>query len=73
MLCDDLEGGMGGGKETQERGDYIYACEPSYSVVSDSVTPWTLDHQVPLSTEFSRQEYWSGFPFPPPGYMYTYS
>ena len=73
MLCDDLEGGMGGGRETQERGDYIYACELSYSVVSDSVTPWTLDHQVPLSTEFSRQEYWSGFPFPPPGYMYTYS
>ena len=63
---------MDSGRETQERG-YIYACELSYSVLSDSVTPWTLDHQVPLSMEFSRQEYWSGFPFPPPGYMYTYS
>ena len=27
-------------------------------------TPWTVSHQVPLSMEFSRQEYWSGWPFP---------
>ena len=26
--------------------------------------PWTIDLQVPLSMEFSRQEYWSGLPFP---------
>ena len=39
----------------------------SHSVVSDSVTPWTVACQVPLSVGFSRQEYWSGFPFPPPG------
>ena len=31
------------------------------------VTPWTVAHQAPLSIEFSRQEYWSGLPFPPPG------
>ena len=31
------------------------------------VTPWTVAHQAPLSMEFSRQEYWSGLPFPPPG------
>ena len=31
------------------------------------VTPWTVDHQAPLSMEFSRQEYWSGLPFPTPG------
>ena len=30
------------------------------------VTPWTVAHQAPLSTEFSRQEYWSGLPFPTP-------
>ena len=30
-------------------------------------TPWTVVHQAPLSTEFSRQEYWNGLPFPPPG------
>ena len=38
------------------------------SVVSDSfVTQWTAAHQVPLSMGFSRQEYWSGLPFPSPG------
>ena len=30
-------------------------------------TPWTVAHQAPLSMGFSRQEYWSGLPFPPPG------
>ena len=30
-------------------------------------TPWTVAHQVPPSVEFSRQEYWSGLPFPSPG------
>ena len=30
-------------------------------------TPWTVAHQAPLSTEFSRQEYWSGLPCPSPG------
>ena len=40
----------------------------SHSVVSDSLDcrPWTVDHQAPLSMEFSRQEYWSGLPCPPP-------
>ena len=30
-------------------------------------TPWTVAHQAPLSMNFSRQEYWSGLPFPSPG------
>ena len=30
-------------------------------------TPWTLAYQVSLSMGFSRQEYWSGLPFPSPG------
>ena len=30
-------------------------------------TPWTVAHQAPLSMKFSRQEYWSGLPYPPPG------
>ena len=30
-------------------------------------TPCTAAHQAPLSVGFSRQEYWSGLPFPPPG------
>ena len=39
----------------------------SHSVMSDSVIPWTVAHQAPLSMGFSRQEFWSGFPFPSPG------
>ena len=30
------------------------------------MTPWTVGHQVPLSMEFSRLEYWTGLPFPFP-------
>ena len=30
-------------------------------------TPWTVTLQAPLSMAFSRQEDWSGLPFPPPG------
>ena len=37
------------------------------SVVLDSATLWTVTHQAPLSMGFSRQEYWSGLPFPSPG------
>ena len=32
--------------------------------MSDSVDPWTVAHQAPLSMGFSRQEYWSGLPCP---------
>ena len=38
----------------------------SHSVVSNSVTPWTIAHQAPLFMEFFRQECWSGLPFPSP-------
>ena len=31
------------------------------------VTPWTVAHHAPLFMGFSRQEYCSGLPFPPPG------
>ena len=34
--------------------------------MSDSATPWTVAYQAPLSMGFSRQEYWSGLPFPSP-------
>ena len=39
----------------------------SRSVVFDSLPP--MGHQAPLSMEFSRQEYWSGSPFPSPGQL----
>ena len=43
------------------------ACVLSRSVVSDSVDPWTVTPQAPLSMGFPRQEHWSGWPCPPPG------
>ena len=39
----------------------------SLSCVRLFVTPWTATHQAPPSMGFSRQEYWSGVPFPFPG------
>ena len=41
----------------------------SLSCVRLFVTPWTVTCQAPLSMGFSRQEYWSGLPFPSPGYL----
>ena len=38
-----------------------------FSCVQLFAIPWTVAHQVLLSMEFSRQEYWSGLPFPSPG------
>ena len=58
------------------RVDKVYPCTIKYlSFVCLSVaqsyptlaTPWTVDHQAPLSKGFSRQEYWRGLPFPSPG------
>ena len=37
------------------------------SCIRPFVTPWTIAYQAPLSMGFSWQEYWSGFPCPPPG------
>ena len=39
----------------------------SHSRVQLFATPWTLAYQAPLSVGFSRQEYWSGLPFPSSG------
>ena len=41
----------------------------SLSCVQLFATPWTVAHQAPPSMEFSRQQYWSGLPFPSPGYL----
>ena len=38
-----------------------------FSHVQLFATPWTVAYQAPLSMGFSRQEYWSGLPCPPPG------
>ena len=42
------------------------ACQVT-SIMSHFATPWTVAQQAPLSLGFSRQEYWSGLPCPPPG------
>ena len=39
----------------------------SLSRVRLFATPWTVAYQAPPSMAFSRQECWSGLPFPPPG------
>ena len=41
----------------------------SLSRVQRFATPWTVALQAPLSMGFSRQEDWSGWPFPPPGHL----
>ena len=46
----------------------MYVCVLGHPVVSDSfATPWTVARQAPLPMGFSRQEYWSGLPFPSSG------
>ena len=56
----------------QQEGTCLYHLsqgeDAHHSVVSDSfVTPWPVARQVPLTVGSSRQEYWSGLPFPSPG------
>ena len=47
---------------------FMCACMLGCSVTFDSWWPrGPVAHQAPLSMEFSRQEYWSGLPFPTPG------
>ena len=46
---------------------YIWSVISCLSYILFSVTPWTVAGPAPLSMGFSRQEYWSGLPRPPPG------
>ena len=45
----------------------INVCAQLLSCVQPFMTLWTIIRQAPLSLVFSRQEYWSGLPFPPLG------
>ena len=48
--------------------DSVTTCEvKSLSRVRLFATPWTVAYETPLSMGFSRQECWSGLPFPSPG------
>ena len=75
-------GGIGGQEEKRTTEDEMvgwhhYSMDVSLSefreLVMDReawcVTPWTIVHQAPLSMEFSRQEYCSGWPCPYLGYL----
>ena len=46
---------------------YPAVCVHVVSRVRLFATPWTVAYQAPLSMGFSRQEYWTGLPFPSPG------
>ena len=59
-----LSRGTEAGQTTEAR---ECVCRLSYSVMSDSATPWTVASQAPLSMEFSRQGYWSELPCAYPG------
>ena len=48
---------------------YYKTCVCVLGHVRFFVNLWTVAHQVPLSMEFSRQEYWNALPFPPTGYL----
>ena len=41
-------------------------CAKSLQSCTTLCAPWTVGYQAPLPTGFSRQEYWSGLPHPPP-------
>ena len=57
------DGGMGTREELKMGRKKV----KSFSCVRFFAAPWTIAHQTPPSMEFSRQEYWSGLPFPSPG------
>jgi len=54
-------------KHYQNRDWLCVCCVLSLKRVQLFETPWTVAPKAPLSMEFSRQEYWSGLPFPPLG------
>ena len=55
--------------QTVEWSFLCYVRVKSLTHVELFATPWTVAYQAPLSMEFSRQEYWSGLPYPSPGHL----
>jgi len=58
-------------KNISESEWYLVCALSCFSCVQLFATLWTIVHQTPLSMGFSRQEYWSGLPGPPPGDLGT--
>ena len=79
-LCDPIDGSPPGSPvpgslqaRTLEWGAIAFSNAGKWKVKVKSLsrvrlfeTPWTVAHQTPPSTGFSRQEYWSGVPSPSP-------
>ena len=65
FMCKVVKNSAAGcGQDDLQRGTLLFSC----LVVSGSfMTPWTVAHQASLTIEFSKQEYWSGLPFPTSG------
>ena len=52
-------------KEMKGKYNQDYSIQQEFrSDLKEKMTSWTVAHQAPLSMGFSRQEYWSGLPFP---------
>ena len=75
---DAHRGEMTGSKSPRESGarraeslECVFLSAQLLSRVQLFATHWTLTHQALLSMGFSRQEYWSGLPFPSPGIFPT--
>ena len=45
----------------------LCVCAQALNHIQLFLTSWTVARQAPLFMKFSRQEYWSGLPFPTPG------
>ena len=57
-------------KSKSQGNSSLLVCVPShFSCIRLFATLWTAACQAPLSVGFSRQEYWSGLPGPPPGVL----
>ena len=70
--CQDTHCTLGGGDPSWSPGSAPITCSAqSLSHVQLCVTARTVALQPPLSTGFSRQEYWNGLPFAPPGDLST--
>ena len=54
-------------KSLNHEREYHYRARVFSSHIQLFATQWTVTCQAPLSIGFSRQEYWGGLPFPPPG------
>ena len=62
-----IQHGARGFKIISEQVCAVYAKSPQLCPTVSHEIPWAIDSQAPSSMGFSRQEYWSGLPCPPPG------